>query len=177
MATEISTSTHRSSQELTEEPPAVSNIFLSELLNLFTWNEPVGIYSSNNIPPQLKTEEKFTIICNLSRVEQPGTHFVSIIKRGSCILYLDPLASYLDFNGDLSRFIESCECSNIMRLEKPIQHINSWLCGYFCAFFSLLYSKNVNGVRLERFVEDDIKKNDCICIRNIAQIIENKITI
>ena len=158
-----------------EEEPAVSNVFLSSLLNLFKWLEPVGIFSSNNIPPKLKKEEKFTIICNLSRVEQPGTHFVSIIKRGSSILYLDPLATYLDFNGDLSKFIESCSPTSIMRLEKPIQHEKSWLCGYFCVFFSLLYSRNVAGLKLEKFVEEDILMNDCICIRNIATIIENKI--
>lgn len=165
-------STHRSSQHQNDENASTSNIFLSGLLNLFDWREPVGIFSSNNIPESFKKESRFTIICNLSRANQPGTHFVSIIKREDTILYLDPLATYIDFNGDITQFIEDCEVSSIITLKKPIQHEKSWMCGYFCVFFSLLYSKNVHGLKLEKFVERGIRKNDCICIRNIARIIE-----
>ena len=34
-----------------------------------------GVFSANTIPPYVKNIPKFSIICNLSMVKEPGTHF------------------------------------------------------------------------------------------------------
>ena len=174
METEISSSIRQSLQLEQMEPPSSTNTFLSGLLNLFEWSEPVGIFSSNRIPPDIKKSKSFTIICNLSRHGEPGTHFVSIIKRGGHLLYLDPLAMYIELNRDISTFIESCNPASVIKLARAVQHPKSWLCGYFCVFFSLLYKETCERKDIVQFEEKHLQKNDCICIRNIAKMIENK---
>ena len=80
---------------------STSNIFINEILSLFPWNEEYGIYSSDTIPKQLSNKKRFTIICNESRQHETGTHFIIIIRRNDTILYLDPLATYLEIHDDI----------------------------------------------------------------------------
>ena len=49
-----------------------------------------GVYSADSIPPALKGgRANFSIICNLSRIGQAGSHLVSIISRAAYVLYID----------------------------------------------------------------------------------------
>jgi hypothetical protein len=147
---------------------ATSNIFLSDFLNRFKWDHFQGVFSSDSIPNTLKDMTNFSIICNLSRKDEKGTHFISIIKRGENILYLDPLAIYINLNDDIPKFIASCNCTDIIKLDHPIQSNSSWYCGYFTLFFLLFFNKNIDcRSKLEQFVKENLTKNDCISLNNL----------
>jgi hypothetical protein len=152
-----------------------SNFFIKDMLTLFEWSEPIGVFASNNIPNQLLEEENFTIVCNLSRIQETGTHFISLIKRGNRMIYIDPLGIYIELNNDISSFIEKCNPSILYKIKEGIQDIEkSFFCGLFCIYFSL-----DNNPLLERppnlmpFESNDLIKNDCICLHNIAQYINS----
>lgn len=161
--------------ELTKLNNATSNLFLIDFLNRFEWKHFIGVFSSNSIPPNLHQERDFTIICNLSRLGEPGTHFISIIKRGNSLMYLDPLAMYITLNNDLTNFIESCNCENILKFIHPIQDPTSWYCGYFSLYFSLYFNETLPyHNELTPFDVNNLKLNDCICLHNLM-ILYNKI--
>jgi hypothetical protein len=154
---------------------ATSNIFINEILRIFPWKEDYGIYSSNKIPASLSYKKNFTIICNESRQEEEGTHFIIIIRRNETILYLDPLAIYLEIHNDIPDFINACNVKTVFKLTKPIQHIDSWMCGLFTTCLALYFNPLAKNTNFQTFVTRNIKDNDCICINNIVQfILQNK---
>lgn len=144
-----------------------SNLFLKDFLDRFKWNQFYGIFSSDNIPVDICQMESFSIICNLSRKNEIGTHFVTIIKNKKIILYLDPLALYITLNNDIDNFIAKCKPDKICKLTKAIQHMNSWYCGYFNMFFLLFFNTTVSCKKLYCFNEKDLLLNDCICLNNL----------
>ena len=159
--------------ESTELKEATSNLFIIDFLNQFKWKQFCGVFASNTIPEDVYTKKEFSIICNLSRYNEEGTHFVSIIKYNNTILYLDPLALYIDLNDDINTFIYRCNCENVLKLQRPIQDMNSWYCGYFCIFFVLFFNRELECRKeLTPFVSEseDLIKNDCICLDNIMLI-------
>ena len=152
-------------------PESTTNAFLLEMLNLFPWSESCGVYASNEMPASLSCQERFSIICNLSRADQPGTHYVSIIRRGDSILYLDPLALYMELNNDITQFINNCNVSEVIKLDKALQHPKSWFCGYFTLFFLLHFNPRISIREVEKFDVNNLRSNDCICLNNIAEYI------
>ena len=146
---------------------ATSNIFLEDFLRRFKWNDFCGVFSSNSIPPHLHQHVNFSIIVNLSRRNEKGTHFIVIIKRNNTLLYLDPLALYINLNNDINNFIKDCEC-NVIKLTHAIQDMRSWYCGYHCMFLMLFFNKTIQcHNKLIKFEEKDLLKNDCICLHNL----------
>lgn len=147
---------------------ATSNIFLEDLLNRFKWTDFCGVFSSDSIPTHLCEHKNFFIISNISSSKEKGTHFVSIIKKNNIILYLDPLALYINLNEDIDIFIARCKCEKIVKLRQPIQHIKSWYCGYFTVFFLLFFNDTLNcHDKLTAFEKNELLKNDCICLNNL----------
>ena len=151
---------------------ATSNIFLYDCMKRFSWSCFWGVFSSNDIPTQLHATSEFNIICNLSRKEEQGTHFIALIRKNNVLMYLDPLALYIELNDDISQFISLCNCSEVIKLTTPVQHWKSWYCGYFCLFFVLYYSDNIVCTKLKQFENENIRKNDCICLHNLSHIFE-----
>ena len=70
----------------------LSNHFIWDFLNSLNLNLFKGVFSANNIPPQLKETSRCVNICDLSDVDRPGTHFISIVKNKTSVIILDPLA-------------------------------------------------------------------------------------
>lgn len=155
-----------------DEENSTSNIFLISMLSLFPWNEEHGVFSSNGIPPELSSKSRFSIICNLSRTGQAGTHFIAIIRRDSVILYLDPLALYIELNEDISNFIDNCNVEKVSKMDQAIQHPRSAYCAYFCLLLLLHFNPEVSVEGAEKFSETKLKINDCICINNIVKYID-----
>ena len=155
-----------------DEEDSTSDAFIKSVMNIFPWSEMHGVFSSDKIPEKLKQEKYFTIICNLSRSGTAGSHFVALIRRDSTILYLDPLALYIELNQDISNFIESCNTAETVKMQQPIQHPDSHYCAYFCLLLSLHFNPKVSIDGIEKFSSENLKLNDCICINNIAKYME-----
>ena len=65
----------------------LSNHFIDKIMySVSSWYK--GTYSSDNFPKHLKPP--YSIILNLSRSNQLGSHFIAIIEKENEIIYFDP---------------------------------------------------------------------------------------
>ena len=65
---------------------SISNIYIDQLMKKISWSFR-GTFSCNNIP--IFNDENFSLIVNLSREGEIGTHFIAIIISSNQILYFD----------------------------------------------------------------------------------------
>lgn len=106
----------------------VSNVYIDNVLRDF--NNFKGTFSSDNIPYLFKNE---AVICNLSRMDEEGSHFVLIFrKKEKIIYYFDPLK--LGFiPEDIQLYLS--QYNNIVKVKEisaRIQGQFSKLCGFYC---------------------------------------------
>lgn len=153
--------------------PPLFNYEIDNFLSNYSLCHYRGVFSSNNIP---KLVQNFIFICNLSNTNQKGSHFIVICKNNSDLFIFDPLALNI-CNTDLFLFIEQCKkkCSNITKINNPIQSILSQSCGLFCIFFVFLYHaklKNKGRIPLQVFNKTNLIQNDQICINNIKLLLK-----
>lgn len=144
----------------------VTNIFINEYLSKRS-NDFAGTYSCDNIPPHLQAVKRFTIICNLSKVGQLGSHFVLITSRGMDILYFDPFGRPCS-NHDINRFMTGCR-RKIVYNDRQIQSPISTKCGLFCILYAIIFdSSQDKNTRIIKW-SHNLFANDKICIRLLKQ--------
>ena len=85
----------------------LSNIFIDEFLIKYC-NTYYGIYASDNIPIWLLKKKRFSIIVNLSKKGEKGTHYIAIICFPSYVLYIDSFGIPCYVN-DICKFLKSIE--------------------------------------------------------------------
>ena len=127
-----------------------------------------GVYSSNTIPQDLKKKTFFCVVVNLSRDDEPGSHFVSVIKNKETLFYLDSLL--LDAKKEILHSVISEDIISIKMLSERIQSVQSNFCGFYCILFCLLYEEIVKYSRLPNFYVDEynLTKNDKLCLQYIV---------
>jgi hypothetical protein len=138
-----------------------------------------GIYSANSIPQKkLLSLPRFSIILNLSKMEEKGTHFICIIKvSNKDCFYLDPLALNFTLNSFIPSFIDRLKCKRLYSLKTPIQSINSTYCGWFGIYFCMLFDSYFDEVSLlpiTKFSAKSPHMNDEICLQNIRSLISTE---
>lgn len=141
-----------------------------------------GVFSSNTIPSCLLQHRdrwnRFSIVCNLSEVNEPGTHFVSIIAFPSFVLYLDSLG-------------QPCTVTSIVeflrQLKKPvfyntrqIQDVSSDFCGLYCILFVLHFNHRDDSIddpslsTAFKWKTRHLLLNDLICAKKLRELL-NKV--
>lgn len=145
----------------------ITNLYIESILKP-TCADFLGVFSANTIPAALLQHSNFSIVCNLSGVEETGSHFISIINLDDCVLYLDSLGL-------------ACtvfEIGNFLRkLKKPVfynsqqvQDVSSNFCGFYCMLFILYVNHPCTPVS---FYDNQNKLllNDVICVKKICEIL------
>lgn len=131
-----------------------------------------GVFSSDTLPSPQRSQ--FSLVCNLSKVDEPGSHFISIISFPNFVLYLDSLGL-------------PCTVSSIKeflrQLGKPtfhnslqVQDVSSDFCGLYCILFILHFShRDAYDTRLRpprfRWEKRLLLLNDLICVNHIHEIL------
>lgn len=134
-----------------------------------------GVFSSNNLPSKLIKKNCFSLICNLSRDTEPGTHFITIIFYSTYIFYIDSLGLPC-LNKDVRNYLDHFNLP-IMCNSQQIQDSQSVFCGFFCILFILFYEARRDDkkklVALEWNTKlDCLKLNDEKCIQNICDLLK-----
>jgi hypothetical protein len=128
---------------------SVSNIFIEDILYDETFFK--GVFSSDEHVSQLKNND--SVIFNLSKRCESGSHFVSIYRKANKLIYFDPLCLFLLPNS-IARFINKHNLPinyNSTRIQSPF----SDFCGYFCIAFILLIKAISFNQFLNMFYMDD----------------------
>jgi len=129
-----------------------------------------GVFSIDAIP-RLTSES--SIIFNLSRVAEKGSHFVAIYLSRERLYFFDSLGiiSYLchpTLQTELLRLTQYYDVPLEIVIREPIQPMQSLFCGFYCIYFILLYdSAKPPQFRPDSFYMLQSPTNDDIVVNNI----------
>ena len=143
----------------------VSNLYLDNLMKKISKSFR-GTFSCDNIP--IFKETSISVISNLSRERDVGSHFVAIFIGDDKIIYFDPfgLESY---NISIKEYLKKYK-KEIIYSKQRLQAYNSSHCGYFCVIFILCVENNLCLRNfLELFIKNDLLINDYVCIELIKE--------
>lgn len=134
----------------------LSNIYIDSILR--SCSSYLGIYSSDNIPNNLK-KSLGCLIVNLSPEGTLGSHFITIILEEKRTLYIDSLGRKCQIS-TLQDFLESTH-KEVFYQSRAMQLSSSSYCGFYCMLVVThyeLYCEWTNPFKEER------KNNDLQCI-------------
>lgn len=132
----------------------------------------LGVFPSDAMPNKKYCKSNFACIFNLSKHDEPGTHFVAIIKKHNKVIYFDPFGEKCSVE-DINNFLQTLNKPITYNLVK-IQDESSHSCGYFCIFaiYMLLKNKKSLVYLQKKFSKEKLKLNDFIVITNLINIFE-----
>jgi hypothetical protein len=147
-----------------------TNLYLNNLLSPIC-DTYGGCYSCDNIP-DIGTNTEINFIVNLSKVSEPGSHFVVLIIKKHFIYFFDSFghkcmnAHILAYMAKLSR--------NIVYNSVKIQDFDSKMCGFYCALMILRNDKNCTMKSDLRFHTDNaqLQLNDKLCVTYICKTLK-----
>lgn len=147
----------------------VTNHYIESILKPVCKNF-LGVFSANTIPKKLTLLKEFSIVCNLSKVGEKGSHFVTIVVQPNVTLYIDSLG--------LPPFVPEI-CSFLQQLRRQlfynphqIQDSSSKFCGFFCILFVLYFSSTATPLIFE---EKDLLSNDTLCVKKIKEMLNKSV--
>jgi hypothetical protein len=161
-----------------DEETGLTNIFIANFMReKSNCRNFEGVFSADTIPEErLLKLARFSIIANLSKAKEKGTHFVCVMKlsEDSC-LYLDPLALNFTLHSHIKKFIGRLQCGQPLILAKPVQAVMSTKCGWFTIYFCMLFDSAFNlNAALVKFSSKTLLKNDHVCLKNIQALLRRK---
>ena len=112
---------------------------------------------------------KTCFICNLSKVNEIGSHFITIFKVGEKMWIFDSLALPLThFPSELAQLFAAFKTSFVY--QNKLQRNSSHFYGFYCIFFVL----RLNAKQEPKLVDfTNPKVNDNLCIENILKLIKH----
>lgn len=148
----------------------ISNHYITSVLNPSCVNFR-GVYSANTIPLRLLKVDVFSIVCNLSKVDEPGSHFVAVIVQPQEIFYMDSFGSPC-ITPEIVGFLKKIN-KPVVYNTRQIQDFSSKLCGFYSILFVLYFDAD-NGVPLV-FDYKNLLQNDVTCVKKICEILNKSI--
>ena len=107
-------------------------------------------------------------ICNLSNSKSKGSHFVALQIKKNGVIFFDSYGLQCT-NKDILQKLNDIGFNEITYCTKCVQSLFSEFCGFFClAFLIFTENKSVESF-LDLFDENDLEKNDTICINIIKE--------
>ena len=138
----------------------VTNIFLQNVLIPLT-EYFKGVFSSDTIP-YFNNSEKFSLIVNLSKHNEIGTHFIGIFYDKKYIYYFDSYGLPC-LIPQIKVFLNSFQCE-VYYNKRSIQSIESSLCGIFCLNFIYLLEKGMSFEEYIHLFTENTKHNDVLVL-------------
>lgn len=126
----------------------------------------LGVYPSDS-KPKIKNTQNNSLIFNLSKHNEPGTHYVSVLFKKNKIFYFDSFGKRLT-NKLIKNFLKTFKLP-IFYLTKKIQTTDSNFCSLFSLsfLFSLQKKKMTVNQYTDMFDETPTKQNEKIVTRLI----------
>lgn len=147
----------------------ISNIFINDVLFQYT-KYFKGVYSCDDIP-STQLLDKQSIIVNLSKTTEIGTHFIAFIKLKNTLYIFDSLKLDM-YNEYISEYIKTYRCKKKHSLFR-IQSYDSEFCGFYCMAFVMFCTFNYFRQFYTLFVKRKTQLNENRCISIIIYCIKN----
>jgi len=148
----------------------ISNFYVTSILKP-TCETFHGVFSADTIPTQLLQRDIFSIVCNLSKVDEPGSHFVTIISQPHKIFYIDSLGLPC-VTPAIDKFLRKLR-KPVFFNRRQIQHVSSKFCGFYCILFVLYFDRKETSPL--RFESTNLLLNDRVCVKKIQEILNKMI--
>lgn len=129
-----------------------------------------GVFSADTIPTNLLRYNQFSIVCNLSKAGEPGSHFISIIVFPNRVLYIDSFGLPCVVQ-DIINFIRQLK-RPIFYNYQQVQDVSSPFCGFYCILFVLYFTYVSTTLQFER---KHLLQNDTICVNKIREILNKSV--
>ena len=151
------------------ERKGITNLYIDELMSKIS-SSYRGTFSCDTIP--LFNNENVSLIINLSRHDEKGSHLISIYILRTKIIYFDPFGIKSN-NTYINKYLSKYN-KKIIYSKKPVQHILSSHCGFFVMSFILFIEKHKSLAKyLSLFITKHLLYNDFICIEIIKYYIKS----
>ena len=152
----------------------LTNIYVEKLgKSLFKRKKFLGVFPCDLIKFKSKT---FSLICNLSKHNEVGTHFVALFCRNKKLTFFDPLGDKLE-NKFIIKFLDKLNLTKLSDLKLKIQNDESSFCGFYCIAFLIACYENkllqfFSKMKRCKNNEEICKINDINCIKFICKYIK-----
>ena len=151
------------------ESDGISNIYIDHLMQQISLSFR-GTFSLESIPTF--EEETFSLIVNLSKVDEKRSHFIALFVLENKIWYFDSFGT-LQINTIIEKYLKKYR-KTILYTKTLIQHPLSSHCGFFCISFILCIENKVpSKIFFKMFHKDKLYINDHICIEIINFFIKH----
>lgn len=155
----------------------LSNLFIQNVAGKYARNSFAGTFSSNNIPRNLAERPNFTFICNLDKVGEVGSHFVTVVADPENIIYVDPLGLPC-LNKDISCFLKQSG-RRVSYNTRTIQHPLSNFCGFYALLYVLHFDYSVSNKKKKKtrynlklvFKDTQLEENDARCLEYLKYLL------
>jgi hypothetical protein len=143
----------------------LTNGYLSEIGKKIIGKTFLGSFPCD-LTPKVNRKTNFSLILNLSKYNEKGTHFVAIFADEKRILYFDPLGNKCE-NKDIIKFIkENKKNRKVYKKFPKIQSDDSIFCGFYCLGFLLAMTRKIKNF-FKHFPNNPNIKNDSFVIKFI----------
>lgn len=150
----------------------LTNQQLESIAKKYLGKSFLGVFPCDAVPNFKRKKEKMYMIFNLSKHDEPGSHYIAVVIFKKRAYYFDSYGKKLT-NYYIKNFLKSLGLQIFYHTEK-IQPQNSIFCGFYCLSY-LIFFKNhfVTTFKpfFELFFQPSDKRNDHIVTQ---YILENK---
>ncbi len=153
----------------------ITNKDLEKLCYMFFKKDFLGVFPCDVLPTSKKCN--ISVIFNLSKHNEAGTHFIAIIKNQKKTIFFDSYGKSCN-NESILKYLKQLNLP-VEYNKSQIQADTSSLCGYFCFYF--LYNCFLKNKSLPFLIQKFTKnknhllKNDTLLLKNISKILKIKI--
>ena len=141
------------------EEEGISNIYIDGLMEKISCSFR-GTFSIDKIPTF--KDEHFSIVVNLSKENEKGTHFIGISSSKTTIIYFDSYGIG-HINIVIEKYLKQYG-KEIIHSNIQVQHIFSSHCGFFCISFILCLETNITLHHFLKMFHKKLYMNDYIFI-------------
>ena len=152
----------------------MDNLELNELVYRNVQQNYLGVFSSDMLPckERLKKEGTFSLIVNLDRHYEAGSHFVSVYSTPKKILYFDSYG-LPPFTKELYKFMKDISKEREVQVnQRRIQSSQSILCGLFCAGFLFALDMKLSLTDYISLFSNNYEHNDDLVVYFILSYIK-----
>jgi len=151
----------------------LSNIYLLNLAKKLNLKKFKGIFSCDTLPKPEKHWEEFSLISNLSKYDEKGSHFIAIYVLPDKIIYFDSYGIKCT-NEFINEYLQTIG-KNLFYNTRRIQDVDSIFCGYFCLAFILVTESSEYSFDnfMNNFDKKNLLNNENIVTRIIRYFIQS----